>query len=114
MHENQLMQTTVTLLSPQGEPAATVLVTAGESVMRAALHADVQGIEAECGGCLSCATCHVYVREVVGELPSPTQEEVGMLEFVAAERRAESRLSCQLLGSGALKQLVVQLPDRQV
>lgn len=114
MQDDRVVTTTVTFLSPLSEPVGTVLVAVGESVMHAAVQADVQGIEAECGGCLSCATCHVYVLQFVGELLSPTQEEVGMLEFVAADRRAESRLSCQLLGREALEKLVIQLPDRQV
>lgn len=105
---------TVTLLSPQGQTVASLTVATEQSVMLAAVQANVNGIEAECGGCLSCATCHVYVREVVGELPPATQEEAAMLEFVAAERRRESRLSCQLLGAPALERLVVELPDRQV
>jgi ferredoxin, 2Fe-2S len=105
---------TVTLLSPRGKTVASLAVAAGQSVMLAAVQANVGGIEAECGGCLSCATCHVYVREVAGELPAATQEELAMLEFVAAERRRESRLSCQLLGGPALQRLLLELPERQV
>ena len=106
--------TTVTLLSPRGETVATLPVGPGQSVMLAAVQGNVDGIEAECGGCLSCATCHVYVRQVDGELPPPAGDEVAMLDFVAAERRPGSRLSCQLVGGAALRSLVVELPERQV
>lgn len=106
--------TSLTLLSPTGEPLATLTLPPGESVMQAALRANINGIEAECGGCLSCATCHVYVRGAVGNLSDPADEEINMLDFVAAERLESSRLSCQLFGSDALKELVVGLPCRQV
>lgn len=107
--------TCVTLLSPHGETVAVVTVPPGTSLMEAAVSANVSGIEAECGGSLICATCHVYVAETDrGGLPPPSAEEDAMLEFVAAERRPSSRLSCQLLGAGELERLTVQLPERQV
>lgn len=86
----------------------------GSSVMETAIKNNVPGIAAECGGCLSCATCHVYVEAPWAErLPEPDSDEVEMLEFVAAERRPNSRLSCQLMVSDALEGLSVQIPDRQ-
>ena len=107
--------TTVTFLSPQGKSLAVVDLAPGQTVMQAAVQANLQGIEAECGGLLTCATCHVYVAEAdSSRLPEPDADEIAMLEFVASERRATSRLSCQLLGSPALGQLTVQMPERQV
>lgn len=107
--------TSVTLLSPQGQTVAVVAVAPGTSLMEAAVQANVRGIEAECGGSLICATCHVYVADADRDrLPPPGEDELAMLEFVAAERRPSSRLSCQLLGAADLDHLVVELPERQI
>lgn len=87
----------------------------GESVMLAAIRNNVPGIEAECGGCLSCATCHVYVKDgPVDQLPERGEDEDDMLEGVASERRPESRLSCQLTVDGSLDGLVVEVPETQI
>jgi 2Fe-2S ferredoxin len=86
----------------------------GQSLMQAALAANVNAIEADCGGMMTCATCHVYVQEPhAGRLPAPGEEELGMLEFTAAPRQANSRLSCQIELTPALDGLTVQLPERQ-
>lgn len=86
----------------------------GASVMTAARDASVRGIEAECAGALSCGTCHVYVAEPYqSQLPNPSAEEKEMLEFVAAERKANSRLSCQLSMTADLDGLTVEIPDTQ-
>lgn len=104
----------MTFLSPAGQTVAALDVRAGESLMHAAVQANLAGIEAECGGCLSCATCHVYVQAGDHGLPPPSEDEMGLLDFVAAERRSTSRLSCQLLGSIEIESLTVQFPERQV
>jgi 2Fe-2S ferredoxin len=86
----------------------------GESLMQAAVAANAAGIEADCGGLMTCATCHVYVREpFASRLPPPSSDELGMLEFTAAERRAASRLSCQITLDESLDGLAVDLPDSQ-
>lgn len=100
--------------APDGLSSRQITIAPGQSLMKAALTADVEGIEAECGGCLSCATCHVYVESGAESMPPPSDEEAALLEFVAAERRNNSRLSCQILGSPELPALTVQLPRRQV
>ena len=82
--------------------------------MQTAIGHDVKGIDAECGGCLSCATCHVYVDGAWFEkLPAPDADEADMLGFVAAEQKPTSRLSCQLVLTGALDGIVVQIPPTQ-
>ena len=87
---------------------------AGVSLMQAATAAGIDGIAADCGGCLSCATCHVYIDETwLDRLASPHQDELSMLEMTAAERRPTSRLSCQLIVHESLHGLVVQLPSHQ-
>lgn len=86
----------------------------GTSVMEAAIHGNVRGIDAECGGCLSCATCHVYIDpSSTADLPLPDDSELELLDGVAAERRPESRLSCQLVMMAAMEGLVVRIPPTQ-
>jgi 2Fe-2S ferredoxin len=87
---------------------------AGASIMETAIKNNVKGIDAECGGCLSCATCHVYVDDAwLAKLPAPEPDEADMLGFVAAEQKPASRLSCQLVMSESLDGIVVRVPDRQ-
>ena len=87
---------------------------AGASVMETALKNNIRGIDAECGGCLSCATCHVYVDPAwIGKLPAAQPDEEDMLGFVASARQPTSRLSCQLVMGEALDGLVVQVPPTQ-
>ena len=91
-----------------------VEVAVGRSVMLGATINGVAGIEADCGGTLSCATCHVYVDPAwVDRLPEPEQMEVELMEGVAAERRPNSRLSCQIVLTEALDGLTVEVPARQ-
>ncbi|EJL82543.1 ferredoxin [Polaromonas sp. CF318] len=89
----------------------------GKSLMEAAVAAGIDGIAADCGGLLTCATCHVHVQEPfasdTASLPPPDGEELGMLEFTAAPRSATSRLSCQIKLTPALDGLTVQLPATQ-
>jgi 2Fe-2S ferredoxin len=87
---------------------------AGASIMETAVKNNVRGVDAECGGCLSCATCHVYVDEAwFAKLPPPEADETEMLGFVAAEQKPNSRLSCQLKMNESLDGIVVKIPDRQ-
>jgi ferredoxin, 2Fe-2S len=92
----------------------TVMASAGQSLMRAALAAGIDGIAADCGGSLVCATCHVWVDTAWSDrLPPPTPQEIAMLEFTAAPRRPDSRLSCQIPLDASLAGLTVQLPPTQ-
>ena len=91
-----------------------VEVPDGTSVMLGALNNNIRGIDGECGGCLSCATCHVYVDERhLGMLPPPQIDELDMLEGVAAERRPNSRLGCQIVVTPPLDGMIVNIPERQ-
>lgn len=86
----------------------------GDSVMETAIHHNVRGIDAECGGCCSCATCHVYVDDAyLDKLAPPDATESELLEGVAAERHPGSRLSCQLIVTAALDGLRVRVPETQ-
>ncbi len=87
---------------------------AGRSLMRAATDAGVEGIAADCGGCLSCATCHVWVDPAWADrLPPPSPDEDSMLEMTSSERRPTSRLSCEITLVPALDGLTVHLPPAQ-
>src|SRR5882724_6173638 len=92
----------------------TIEARTGASLMRAALAAGIDGIAADCGGCLTCATCHVIVDPVSpGRLRPPTDEELEMLEMTASPHQATSRLSCQISLNESLAGLVVQLANTQ-
>jgi ferredoxin, 2Fe-2S len=104
----------ITYVHPDGS-RRVLDVPVGTSVMRGAILNGVDGIVAECGGEMMCATCHVYVEE--GQLPlTPAQsdDEKAMLEFTASERKPNSRLSCQLVVTPEMDGLVVYLPESQV
>jgi len=104
--------TKITYVTADGETFA-IEAQNGTTVMENAIRNDVPGIEAECGGACSCATCHVYVDEawsaVVG---TPEVMEEDMLDF-AYEVRPTSRLSCQIRVRDELDGLVVHVPERQ-
>lgn len=86
----------------------------GASVMETAVHHNVRGIDAECGGSCSCATCHVYVDTAFTDrLAPPDDMESELLEGVAAQRLPGSRLSCQIAVTAALDGLTVRVPSTQ-
>lgn len=90
-------------------------VPVGTSVMRGAILNNVDGIVAECGGEMMCATCHVYVdAPYLARIPPQSDDEKAMLEFTASERKPTSRLSCQLVVTPEMDGLVVYLPETQV
>jgi 2Fe-2S ferredoxin len=93
----------------------TVELADGCNLMQGATANGVDGILGECGGSCTCATCHCYVAdEWLSRLPPPSEAELAMLDFVAAERRPNSRLACQIQASAALDGLVVHLPKTQI
>ena len=105
--------TAVTFVQVSGE-RKTVQGLEGESVMQVARRHLVPGIIADCGGELSCATCHVMVDEQwLAALPSRTSDEEEMLECTAEMPTACSRLACQLRLTPALEGLVVHVPRSQ-
>lgn len=86
----------------------------GQSLMQAAVAANVKGIEGECGGMMTCGTCHVYVHEpYASRLPPRSADEEAMLGFTASPRRANSRLSCQIALTEGLDGLTADLPPSQ-
>ena len=91
----------------------TIDVANGLSVMEGAVQNNIPGIDADCGGGMACATCHVYVKEEwFDKLPKKEDGEEDMIDM-AYEPSKYSRLSCQLTVSNDLEGLVVQLPEKQ-
>ena len=83
------------------------------SVMEGAIQNNIPGIDADCGGAMACATCHVYVKEEwFNNLPQKEQGEEDMLDM-AFEPKKNSRLSCQIIVSKELDGIVVDLPKKQ-
>ena len=83
------------------------------SVMNAAINNLVPGIDADCGGECSCATCHVMVTEAwQAKVGGPSDQEESMLDL-NPDRQTNSRLSCQINVTDELDGLVVQLPEFQ-
>lgn len=86
----------------------------GISVMNAAIDNLVPGIDADCGGECSCATCHVVVDEAwMAKVGQPGDREESMLDL-NPEREATSRLSCQIPVTDELDGLVVKVPEFQM
>jgi len=104
---------TVHLIESNGR-RHTLAASVAQSLMRAAVAAGLDGIKADCGGTMTCATCHVYVDAAwASRLPPPSHDEDAMLEMTAAPRAATSRLSCQIGLAPDLDGLTVTLPDTQ-
>ena len=92
----------------------TVDVQNGLTVMEGAVQNDIPGIDADCGGGMACATCHVYVKEEwLDKLPIKEDGEEDMLDM-AFEPKKNSRLSCQLIVTDNLDGLIVNIPSKQV
>jgi 2Fe-2S ferredoxin len=91
----------------------TIDIQNGLTVMEGAVQNDIPGIDADCGGGMACATCHVYVKEEwFDKLPKKEDGEEDMLDM-AFEPNKFSRLSCQLLVSDELDGLTVSIPSKQ-
>ena len=91
----------------------TIDVPNGLTVMEGAVQNDIPGIDADCGGSMACATCHVYVKEDwVDKINKKNEGEDDMLDQ-AYEPKKNSRLSCQIIVSDDLDGLVVDMPEKQ-
>ena len=102
----------VTFIQFSGEEA-TVEVDNGTSVMRAAVDNLVLGIDADCGGECSCATCHVLITDPwIKKVGQAGEQENAMLDL-NPDRETNSRLSCQIKMSDELNGLTVKLPEFQ-
>ena len=91
----------------------TINVENGLTVMEGAVQNNIPGIDADCGGGMACATCHVYVKEEwLDKLPKKEDGEEDMLDM-AFEPKKNSRLSCQIIVSDELNGLSVHIPSKQ-
>ena len=91
----------------------TIEVENGLSVMEGAIQNEIPGIDADCGGSMACATCHVYVNdEWFNKIPKAEDAEVDMIDM-AYEPKKNSRLSCQIIVSDELDGLEVTTPEKQ-
>ncbi len=102
----------ITYTDPQGN-SKTIEVKNGLTVMEGAIQNNIPGIDADCGGSMACATCHVYVEEKwLNKLPKAEEGEIDMIDM-AYEPKKNSRLSCQLMISDELDGLQVTTPEKQ-
>ncbi|MDG1066944.1 MAG: 2Fe-2S iron-sulfur cluster-binding protein [Sulfitobacter sp.] len=102
------MKATWTL--PDGS-TKTADVAIGTNLMEAAVANDIPNIEGACGGCLSCATCHVFVDpEWLGKVAAVGDFEDAMLDATEVERTDASRLSCQITMSADLDGITLTVP----
>ena len=91
----------------------TIEVENGLSVMEGAIQKDIPGIDADCGGSMACATCHVYVEDKwLDKIPEAEDAENDMIDM-AFEPKKNSRLSCQIIVSDELDGLEVTTPEKQ-
>ena len=91
----------------------TIEVDNGLSVMEGAIQNEIPGIDADCGGSMACATCHVYVDDIwLNKIPKAEEAEVDMIDM-AFEPKKNSRLSCQIIVSNELEGLTVDIPSKQ-
>ena len=92
----------------------TIEVASGLSIMEGAVQNNIPGIDADCGGSMACATCHVYVKEEwFNKLPKKEDGEEDMLDM-AFEPKKNSRLSCQITVSDEIDGLVITTPEKQI
>ena len=91
----------------------TIEVDNGLSVMEGAIQKEIPGIDADCGGSMACATCHVYVEDKwFDKIPKAEDAENDMIDM-AFEPKKNSRLSCQIIVSDELDGLEVTTPEKQ-
>ena len=104
--------TKITYKDFQGN-SKTLDIDNGLSVMEGAIQNEIPGIDADCGGAMACATCHVYVEENwFNKIPKAEDAEVDMIDM-AFEPKKNSRLSCQIIVSNELDGLEVTTPEKQ-
>ena len=97
----------------QNGSAKTIEVDNGLTVMEGAVQNNIPGIDADCGGGMACATCHVYVEDLwLNKLPKAEDAEQDMIDM-AYKPNKNSRLSCQIIVSDEIDGLTVTTPEKQ-
>ena len=102
----------ITYVEHNGEKR-TINVDKGLTVMEGAIQNEIPGIDADCGGGMACATCHVYVEDSwFNKLPKAEDAEQDMIDM-AYKPNKNSRLSCQIVVSDEIDGLTVTTPEKQ-
>ncbi len=102
----------VTFTDHKGD-SKTIEIDNGLSVMEGAVQQNIPGIDADCGGSMACATCHVYVDDNWYEkIPKAEDAEIDMIDM-AFEPKKNSRLSCQIIVTDNIDGLKVTTPEKQ-
>ena len=102
----------ITYIDAAGEQR-TIDVQKGLTVMEGAIQNKIPGIDADCGGGMACATCHVYVEDSwLTKLPKAEDAEQDMIDM-AYKPNKNSRLSCQIVVSDEIDGLTVTTPEKQ-
>ena len=103
----------VTFIEHGGTPH-TIDIPEGMSLMQAAVNHNIPGIDADCGGSMTCGTCRVCMppdaQGIAGEQSSLEQQ---MLEF-SGLGGGGIRLSCQLIAKAEFNGLQLQIPEAQL
>ena len=102
----------ITYISHEGKKN-TAEVAVGSSVMEGAIQNSIEGIDADCGGSLACATCHVCVPENWFDKLEKSQDAEQDMIDMAYEPKKNSRLSCQIIVTKELDGLEVITPIKQ-
>ena len=103
---------TITVIEFNGQDH-TIDIQSGRTLMENVLDSGVPGIDADCGGECSCATCHVIIDDAwMGKVGQPSDQEESMLDL-NPDRGSNSRLSCQIQVSSEIDGIVVNLPEFQ-
>ncbi|MGH1421026.1 MAG: 2Fe-2S iron-sulfur cluster-binding protein [Hyphomonas sp.] len=102
----------IKFITPSGD-VIEVAASVGENLMELAVKHDVQGMVAACGGCLACATCHVYVDDQsLKQLESQSDAETEMLEY-ASHVESGLRLSCQISVRSSMEGAIIRMSPSQ-
>ena len=94
-------------------PTHQVEARPGNTVMQTAAINAVPGIEADCGGGCSCATCHVFIDSAWVDVVGPANPTEDAMLSLASERKKNSRLSCQIVVTEDMDGLIVTTPESQ-
>jgi 2Fe-2S ferredoxin len=97
----------ITFIDINGQIKETI-PTNEVNLMQLAVNNNILGIDAECGGCCSCATCHVVINNKIDIIPKAQGDELELLNFVP-NKEDNSRLSCQVLIDETLNDLIVEV-----
>ncbi len=85
----------------------------GQSLLETALANGIAGIIGDCGGEMSCGTCHAYVDQAwLSKLPPPSPDEQIMIEDGVIDPKPNSRLCCQIIAEAGLDGMRLDVPKQ--